>query len=101
MSVGIKFEYYPKSSNKKLEKALELVKKNRANWEPPFFIDTKSYLDINKIKEVSQPFMGDKIKNIIVLGTGGSIQTLLAMRHLSYKKIFAITSSRAIELKDC
>ncbi|MHA2287762.1 MAG: hypothetical protein ACXABG_03140, partial [Promethearchaeota archaeon] len=39
--------------------------------------------------------------NIIVLGTGGSIQTLLALKHLSKKKLYPITSSRAVELKQC
>ena len=43
----------------------------------------------------------DDIKNVIILGTGGSIQTLLALKHLSKKKIFPITSSRAVELKGC
>jgi glucose-6-phosphate isomerase len=97
----MKFEYYPKISNDNLERALELVKKNKENWDSPFFIDTKSYLDINKIKQSSQPFMQNNINNIIVLGTGGSIQTLMAIKHLSHKKIFPITSSRAVELKHC
>ena len=97
----MKFEYYPKISNDNLERALELVKKNKENWDSPFFIDTKSYLDINKIKQNSQPFMQNNINNIIVLGTGGSIQTLMAIKHLSHKKIFPITSSRAVELKHC
>jgi glucose-6-phosphate isomerase len=101
MSLGMKFEYYPKISNDNLERALELVKKNKENWDSPFFIDTKSYLDINKIKQSSQPFMQNNINNIIVLGTGGSIQTLMAIKHLSHKKIFPITSSRAVELKHC
>jgi glucose-6-phosphate isomerase len=101
MSLEVKFEYYPKISIENLEKSLDIVKKNKEKWEPPFFIDTKSYLDINKIKQISQPFMQSNINNIIVLGTGGSIQTLMAMKHLSHKKIFPITSSRAVELKHC
>ncbi|UCD02328.1 MAG: hypothetical protein JSV23_04775 [Promethearchaeota archaeon] len=36
-----------------------------------------------------------------MLGTGGSIQTLLALRHLANKKIFPVSSSRAVELKGC
>jgi len=36
-----------------------------------------------------------------VLGTGGSIQTLLALKHLAKKKIFPIPSSRAVELQGC
>ncbi len=101
MSLEVKFEYYPKISNENLEKALDLVKENKKNWDLPFFIDTKSYLDINKIKQISQPFMQHNINNIIILGTGGSIQTLMAIKHLSHKKIFPITSSRAVELTHC
>ncbi|MFX0106416.1 MAG: hypothetical protein ACFE75_13150 [Candidatus Hodarchaeota archaeon] len=67
----------------------------------PFFFDTKRYLDIEKIQQTIKQFITDELKNIIVLGTGGSIQTLLALKHLAKRKIFPVTSSRAVELKGC
>jgi glucose-6-phosphate isomerase len=66
-----------------------------------FFFDIKSNLDIDQINRTIEPFLIEEIKNIIVLGTGGSIQTLLTLKHLSKKRIFPITSSRAVELKEC
>lgn len=97
----MKIEYYPKITDKILEETIELIKENKEKWDPPFFIDTKSYLDIEKIKEITKPFMNENLKNIIVLGTGGSIQTLLALKYLSKKNVYPITSSRAIELNKC
>jgi len=67
----------------------------------PFFTDTTSYLDLAKIEGVAKEYANEKIKNVIVLGTGGSIQTLLALKHLAKKKLYHITSSRAVELKHC
>ena len=101
MKLGLNIEYYPKVNDKILEESLELVEDNRLKWDPPFFIDTKTYLDFENIEQICAPFMRDEIKNIIVLGTGGSIQTLLALKHLSKKRIFPVPSSRAVELKGC
>jgi len=56
---------------------------------------------MGEIQQTSNDFFGHKIKNVIVLGTGGSVQTLLALKHLSKKKLYPITSSRAVELKKC
>ncbi|MHA2010566.1 MAG: hypothetical protein ACW980_24900, partial [Promethearchaeota archaeon] len=98
---NIKLEYYPKISKNLLEASINIIQINKDKWENPFFFNTKSYLNMDQIREKSRPFLTDNIKNIIVLGTGGSIQTLLAMRHLSIKKIFPITSSRSVELKNC
>jgi glucose-6-phosphate isomerase len=56
---------------------------------------------MGEIQQTSKDFFGHKIKNVIVLGTGGSVQTLLALKHLSKKKLYPITSSRAVELKKC
>jgi len=97
----VKIEYYPFVSDEILEEAITIIKNNRERWDPPFFIDTKSYIDIENIKTISNQFINEKIKNIIVLGTGGSIQTLLALSCLAKKKIYPITSSRAVELKEC
>lgn len=101
MKSKIKLEYYPKINDKLITNSIEVIKSNKDLWDTPFFYDTKSYLDIDKIQQTVEPFMTDKLKNIIVLGTGGSIQTLLALKHLAKRKIFPVTSSRAVELKGC
>ena len=98
---NLKLEYYPNLDKDLLYESINRIKNNRDKWDSPFFFDTKSYLDIEQIKQTIKPFLSEDIKNIIVLGTGGSIQTLLALKHLSQKKIFPITSSRAVELKKC
>jgi glucose-6-phosphate isomerase len=97
----VKLEYYPKISDGLRKEAIEIIKKNKVKWDSPFFFDTKSYIDLDKIKTITKPFLSENIKNIIVLGTGGSIQTLLALKHLSKKKIYPVPSSRAVELKGC
>ncbi|MFW9999513.1 MAG: hypothetical protein ACFE9Q_05035 [Candidatus Hodarchaeota archaeon] len=101
MTSNIKFEYYPKINESILRDSIELIAKNKDNWDSPFFFDTNTYFDINEIQNTAKQFMTDELKNIIVLGTGGSIQTLLALKHLAKRKIFPVTSSRAVELKGC
>ncbi|MFX0083989.1 MAG: hypothetical protein ACFE94_19760 [Candidatus Hodarchaeota archaeon] len=101
MKNNIKLEYYPKLDETLLQDSIKLIQKNKDRWDSPFFFDTKSYLDINYIKRTTKTVLTNDIKNIIVLGTGGSIQTLLTLKHLSQKNIFPITSSRAVELKGC
>jgi len=101
MNVLLDIEYYPKIGILLLEKAKNIIKLNKSKWSPPFFTDTESYIDIGKIQQTSIDFLSKRIKNIIVLGTGGSIQTLLALEHLTKKKLYPITSSRAVELKQC
>ena len=95
------FEYYPKINPKIIERNKQTIISNRNKWESPFFTDTTSYLDLAKIEGGATEYANEKIKNVIVLGTGGSIQTLLALKHLAKKKLYHITSSRAVELKDC
>ncbi len=99
--MNLKIEYYPKLSDKFLLNYLSIIKSNKKNWGDPFFIDTKSYLDFDLIDEKLSLFDLDQIKNVIVIGTGGSIQTLLALSHLSHKQIYPITSSRSSELNKC
>ncbi|MFX1457359.1 MAG: hypothetical protein ACFFDB_18490 [Promethearchaeota archaeon] len=101
MEISLNLEYYPKLNNKLLSASIDRIKSNKNNWDSPFFFDTTSYIDFNKINQTIKPFLTDTIKNIIVLGTGGSIQTLLTLKHLSKKKLFPITSSRAVELNQC
>ena len=101
MTLNVKLEYYPKINNTLIEEAIGLIKKNKENWDQPFFFDTKTHIDLIKIQNTTEQFITDTLKNIIVLGTGGSIQTLLALKHLAKRKIFPVTSSRASELKGC
>ncbi len=101
MNPNIKFEYYPGISDAVLRDSIDIIKNNKSNWDPPFFFDTKTYLDLEKIQQATKQFLSDDLKNIIVIGTGGSIQTLLSLKHLAKKKIFPVTSSRAVELKGC
>ncbi|MFX1393254.1 MAG: hypothetical protein ACFFAH_06710 [Promethearchaeota archaeon] len=101
MNLKLKFEYYPKIEESLLKESIKSINENKGKWDSPFFIDTNSYLDINNIQQKSQNIINENLKNVIVLGTGGSIQTLLAIKHLSNKKIYPITSSRAIELDRC
>jgi hypothetical protein len=97
----LKFEYYPIINDGLLRSSIDIINNNKAKWDSPFFTDTSSNLDLDKIKQTLEPYLNDNIKNIIVLGTGGSIQTLSALKHLSKKKLFPIPSSRAVELKGC
>ncbi|MFX1420128.1 MAG: hypothetical protein ACFE9N_14520 [Promethearchaeota archaeon] len=101
MTSKVKIEYYPELEEKIIEDSINIIKINKEKWDPPFFFDTKTYFDIKEIKEVTDPLIIENLKNIIVLGTGGSIQTLLALKHLAKRKIFPVTSSRAVELKGC
>ncbi len=101
MKTKLKFEGYPKIDDNILNESISKIKKNKENWDPPFFFDTETYIDIQKIQESVDHYISNDLKNIIVLGTGGSIQTLLALKHLAKRKIFPVTSSRAIELKGC
>ncbi|MFX1298307.1 MAG: hypothetical protein ACFFD2_26065 [Promethearchaeota archaeon] len=101
MRSRLKLEYYPKINEKLLNKSIELAANNKNKWDAPFFTDTETYINMEEINNASQDFLEKHIENIIVLGTGGSIQTLLALKHLSKKKIYPITSSRAVELNRC
>lgn len=101
MSLRIKFEYYPELPGSIISEAIKTIGENKDKWDLPFFRDTNSYLNLDEIKQKAGQFQNEKIKNIIVLGTGGSIQTLLALKHLSKKKIFPVPSSRAVELSGC
>ncbi|MFW9783358.1 MAG: hypothetical protein ACFFFB_13835 [Candidatus Heimdallarchaeota archaeon] len=101
MSKNLTFEYYPIINEELIQDSIDRILITKDKWNKPFFFDTKSYIDVKQITELSKPFILDDIKNVIVLGTGGSIQTLLALKHLSKKKIFPVTSSRSVELKGC
>ena len=97
----LKIEYYPNLPEKRIQKYHSQINKNKSKWDEPFFIDTKSYLNFELIQEQIDQFDLEKIENIIILGTGGSIQTMLALNHLAKKKIYPITSARPMELQEC
>ncbi|MHA1724720.1 MAG: hypothetical protein ACTSXH_07740 [Promethearchaeota archaeon] len=97
----LQVEFYPKINEQLLNDSLSVIKKNQEKWPFPFFKNTHSYLNFEKIENIVNRFRNEMLENIIVLGTGGSIQTLLALKHLAKKSIIPITSSRAIELKKC
>jgi len=97
----LEIEHYPKLDEEDISKFVKIINQNKDKWDSPFFIDTRSYIDMNKIRETANQFLNEEIKNLIVLGTGGSIQTLLALKHLFKKKVFPVPSSRAVELKGC
>ncbi|MFW9969700.1 MAG: hypothetical protein ACFFDF_05825 [Candidatus Odinarchaeota archaeon] len=99
--MNIKFECYPEIKDALIDESIDIIKKNKDHWDPPFFFDTKTYIDMPRIRNITDPYIAKTLKNIIVLGTGGSIQTLLALKHLAKRKIFPVTSSRSIELKGC
>ncbi|MFX1499046.1 MAG: hypothetical protein ACFFBH_16135 [Promethearchaeota archaeon] len=101
MNKQIEIEYYPEVNDNQIDETINLINIRKEKWDTPFFFDTKSYLELDKIKKKINQFKTEAIRNIIVLGTGGSIQTLLALKHLSKKKIYPIMNSRAIELKRC
>jgi glucose-6-phosphate isomerase len=101
MDFGLEYEYYPKVSKRMLTDANKVIGLHQEKWEKPFFTDTKSFINLEEIRKISKDYIKDNIKNVIVLGTGGSIQTLLALKHLATKKIIPITNSRAMELKSC
>ncbi|MFX0001843.1 MAG: hypothetical protein ACFE9C_03935 [Candidatus Hodarchaeota archaeon] len=101
MKIKVKFECYPDMLDTMIKNSINDIKNNKENWDPPFFFDTKTYLDLSKIQKITDQYITNNLKNIIVLGTGGSIQTFLALKHLAKRKIFPITSSRTVELKGC
>lgn len=100
MKSNLKIENYPLINNETLDKYLDIINKNKTHWDEPFFTDTQTYINFNIISQFLEKIDLEKIENIIVLGTGGSIQTLLALKHLAKKKIFPITSSRSVELNN-
>jgi glucose-6-phosphate isomerase len=101
MNTFVDLEYYPTIPQNILENDLQLALRNKDNFDEPFFNDIKSYLHFSEINKVLENFELKKVINVIVLGTGGSIQTLLALKHLCAKNIYPITSSRPEELHNC
>jgi len=87
LNLKLKFEYYPKIKESLLKDSIKIINENKEKWDLPFFIDTRSYLDINNIQQKTQHIISENLKNVIVLGTGGSIQSLLAIKFIKKKNI--------------
>ncbi|MBD3351948.1 MAG: hypothetical protein GF364_10730 [Candidatus Lokiarchaeota archaeon] len=99
MNLPLDLEYYPKISEEILKKNAEIITKNMEKWSKPFFMDVYSYSDLDEFRKVAAPFLNDQnLENLIILGTGGSIQTALTLSKLFKKKFYPIVSSRPEEL---
>ncbi len=95
----ISLEYYPKVPANKLALAKQKITTNKENWDAPFFMDVYAYADLNEFRQILEPFLNDEnLKKLIILGTGGSYQTMKGLSLLSQKKIYFIASSRPYEL---
>ncbi|MHA1792208.1 MAG: hypothetical protein ACTSVI_06150 [Promethearchaeota archaeon] len=95
----IELEFYPELPAEDFQDAEIKMKKNMKNWDKPFFFEPRKHFDINEIKKTCDPILEEGIEHVIVLGTGGSIQTLLALLPFAEKTIHPISSSRPTELK--
>jgi len=101
MKSNLKVENYPHLRIEELNKYLNIIHEHKNHWKNPFFIDTQTHIDFNEMAQALEEIKIDQLENIIVLGTGGSIQTLLALKHIAKKRIYPITSSRSVELIKC
>ncbi len=96
----VTFEYYPKMSEQQLADAQGTIKKNCEHWDDPFFQNPRDHVNLGEVREVCDKFLAKHpIENVAVCGTGGSIQTMLALAPLAKKKCIPLWSSRATELK--
>ena len=66
MSIRLKLEYYPEISKEFISNSLNLINNNKYKWDKPFFIDTNTYIDIDKIQEAANQFDLDNIKNLVL-----------------------------------
>jgi glucose-6-phosphate isomerase len=95
----ITLEFYPKYPFSFQNQVKQAILSNSAKWDSPFFMDVYKYADLNELTRICAPFLQDpKLKNLIILGTGGSYQTMKALSLLSQKTVYFLTSSRPYEL---
>ena len=94
MKKFLDFEYYPKIKANLIKESKSIILSNKDKWDPPFFTDTESYLDLGEIQQVANDFLGDEIKNVIVL-----IQKLLVQIQFNHlkQKIFSLSQNVAME----
>jgi glucose-6-phosphate isomerase len=95
----LKFEVenYPELQ-KKMKISAEIIQKNRKIGEA-FLYGCLFTAIICNCKKCEPFLVGGKIKNMIILGTGGSVQTALALSGLFKVKLYPIVSSRPYEIK--
>ncbi len=99
MELQFNLEYYPEISSSIISEAVKKIEQNQKKWANPFFKDVFDHSDLKKFEEVCRPFMNNEnLENLIVLGTGGSIQTIMALEGLLNLKLYPVTSSRPREL---
>ncbi len=99
--IPIELEYYPKLPQELLTKAVDKIKENKSNWDDPFFMDVYGYADLAHFKEICKPYIEDlNLKNLIIIGTGGSYQTMKALSLFTKKNIHFLYSSRPHELSE-
>jgi glucose-6-phosphate isomerase len=105
MTLKIDFEQYPALPKDFIADTIKLAQKNMSNWAKPFFMDVYAHTKINELKAACKPYMEKRPKHLIILGTGGSIQTMLAVQGLLKVKLHPVVSSRPKELikvlKEC
>jgi len=99
MPSQLELEYYPKIPSSVIQKIIARINENKSHWGKPFFMDVYSHVDITEIKKVCDPILKNSPKNLIVLGTGGSIQTMLALEGLCTCNFIPVVSSRPRELR--
>ncbi len=98
MQSFLELEFYPKISPADLTKFAALIKENKSHWGAPFFMDVHSHVDLDKLHEICDPILEDPPNNLIILGTGGSIQTMMALEGLTQCNFIPVVSSRPREL---
>ncbi len=99
--IPIELEYYPKLPQELLKKEVDKINENKSNWDDPFFMDVYGYADLAHFKEICKPFLEDpNLKNLIILGTGGSYQTMKALSLFAKKNIHFLSDSRPHELSE-
>ncbi|MBN2151824.1 MAG: hypothetical protein JW839_10285 [Candidatus Lokiarchaeota archaeon] len=96
---ALDIEFYPALPQDSMDVDFEL-KKNAKNWDKPFFFEPRKCFDMGQIKRHCDPILERGVEHVIVIGTGGSIQTLLALLPFAEKQVHPITSSRPSELKE-
>ena len=99
--IPIELEYYPKLTQELLKNAVDKINENKSNWDEPFFMDVYGYSNLAHFKEICKPYLEDpNLKNLIILGTGGSYQTMKALSLFAKKNIHFLSDSRPHELSE-
>jgi glucose-6-phosphate isomerase len=99
--IPLEVESYPIIGEEKIKSAAKVIQENAPKWDQPFFMDVFKYADTEEFKKICAPFVKDpKLKNLIILGTGGSYQTMKAIDLFANKNVFYLVSSRPHELAE-